>query len=142
MYEFLQNSNMLSIWISSRLISVITTEIIYVMHYKVTSNYDRNVWCTKKKRRGAKIKKCTLRKETEMQRRSNETAGFATIKKYKKRLQWGTNVKKDTETGTERNRKARGAGRQRILENGDACARKMKRIKGLCLLWCTTNFFA
>ena len=31
-----------------------------------------------------------------------------------------TNVKKDTETGTERNRTARGTGRQRILENGDA----------------------
>jgi len=64
----------------------------------------------KQKRRGGKIKKeCTLRKETEMQRRSNETAGFANIKKYKKRLPMrNTNVKKDTETGTERSRKARG----------------------------------
>lgn len=61
----MSRSNVSSGWISSRFIPVIT-EMIYVMHHKVTSNCDKNIRRTKKGREGKGYKKRKNAKGTEM----------------------------------------------------------------------------
>lgn len=102
-YEFLYRvlllSNISLDWTPFRFISI-PAEMIYIMHRKVTRNYDRDIQHTYKKGRKKEIKKqhTSRQKEQRYNERSNETTGLARRGRKNKMCCSRKHTEKDTLT--------------------------------------------